>query len=206
MIIKHRGISPQIDSSAYVAPTAVVAGNVRIGEKARVMFGAVINAEGSEISIGESTIVSENAVIRATAEGNRDFPVRIGSHVFIGPHVTILGATLEPCSYMATNATVLHGAKIGSGAVVTVGALVHANTVVPGEFFVPPNTIAIGDPVQLFTPDQREEIRKAILSIGFARVVFHVDPSGKSRAYIYQEITRVRSKEYEAHFDDEIME
>jgi len=52
MIIRHRGISPQIDSSAYVAPTAVIAGNVRIGAKARVMFGAVINIRKSAVSTG----------------------------------------------------------------------------------------------------------------------------------------------------------
>jgi carbonic anhydrase/acetyltransferase-like protein (isoleucine patch superfamily) len=84
MIIKHRGIEPQIDPSAYIAPTATIVGNVSMGMKAKVMFGAVVNSEGAKISIGENAIISENTVIRATAEGNKDHPVNIGDNVFIG--------------------------------------------------------------------------------------------------------------------------
>jgi len=170
-----------------------------------VLFGAVINSEGSGVTVGENVIVSENAVIRATAAGNKDHPVKIGDNVFIGPHSTILGATLESCSYIATGATILQGAIIYSGAVITVGALVHAGTLIPKDFFVPPNMIAIGDPVQLFSPDQKQEIGKAIVSVGFANVAFNIEVSGKSRAEIYKETTLVRSKEYEAHFSDKII-
>lgn len=205
MIIKHRGIEPQIEPTAYVAPTATIVGDVRIAAKTKVMFGAVINSEGSKITIGENGVISENVVIRATAEGNKDHPVNIGDHVFIGPHSTILGANLEPCSYIATGATILQGAKIGSGSVVTVGALIHANTVIPKDFFVPPNMIAVGEPVQLFSPDQKEEIEKAIMSVGFANVAFNIDATGKSRAEIYKETTLVRSREYEAHSEDQII-
>ncbi len=205
MIIKHRGIEPQIDPSAYIAPTATVVGNVNIGPKTKVMFGAVINSEGSRICIGRDTIVSENAVIRATGEGDKDHPVEIGENVFIGPHSTILGAMLEPCSYIATGATILQGAKICSGSVVTVGALIHANTIIPKDFFVSPYMIAVGNPVQLFSPEQKDEIGKAIMSVGFANVAFNIDVSGKSRAEIYRETTLVRSKEYEAHFTDQII-
>jgi len=203
MIIKHRGLEPQIDPAAYIAPTATIVGDVKIGAKTKVMFGAVINSEGSKISIGENAIISENAVIRATAEGNKDHPVNIGDNVFIGPHSTILGANLQPCSYIATGATILQGAKISSGSAVTVGALVHANTVIPKDFFVPPNMIAVGKPVQLFSPDQKEEVGKAILAVGFAKVAFNIDATGKSRTEIYKETTAVRSKEYEAHFADQ---
>jgi carbonic anhydrase/acetyltransferase-like protein (isoleucine patch superfamily) len=205
MIIKHRGIEPQIDPTAYVAPTATIVGDVKIGAKAKVMFGVVINAEGSKIAIGENAIISENAVIRATAAGNKDHPVKIGDNVFIGPHSTILGANLEPCSYIATSATILQGTKICSGSVVTVGALIHANTIIPEDFFGPPNIIAVGDPVQLFSSNQKEEIGKAIMSVGFANIAFNIDVAGKSRADIYKETTLVRSKEYEAHFEDQII-
>jgi carbonic anhydrase/acetyltransferase-like protein (isoleucine patch superfamily) len=206
MIIKHRGIEPQIDPTAYVAPTATIVGDVCIGAKAKIMFGAVINSEGSKISVGENAIVSENVVIRATAEGSTDHPVNIGDHVFIGPHTTILGATLDPCTYIATGATVLQGAQISSGSVVTVGALIHANTLIPKDFFVPPNMIAVGNPVQLLSPDQKEEIGRAIISVGFAKVAFNIDVEGKSRAEIYKESTSVRSKEYEAHLSDRVTE
>jgi len=205
MIIKHRGIEPQIDPSAYVAPTATIVGNVKIGARTKVMFGAVLNSEGAEIYVGENTIISENAVIRATASGNKDHPVNIGDNVFIGPQATILGATLETCSYIATGVTILQGAQICSGSVVTVGALVHANSVIPEDFFVPPSMIAVGDPVHLYSPGQTEEIGEAIMSVGFASVAFNIDASGKSRAEVYKETTLVRSKEYEAHSSDQIV-
>jgi len=205
MIIKHRGVEPQIDPSAYVAPTATIVGNVKIGARTKVMFGAVLNSEGAEIHVGENAIISENAVIRATASGNKDHPVNIGDNVFIGPQATILGATLESCSYIATGVTILQGAQISSGSVVTVGALVHANAVIPKDFFVPPNMIAVGEPVQIYSPDQTEEVGKAIMSVGFAGVAFNIDASGKSRAEIYKETTLVRSKEYEAHSSDQIV-
>lgn len=205
MIIKHRDAEPVIDPTAYIAPTATVIGDVHIGAHSRVMFGAVINAEGSKITIGERVIISENAVVRATAEGNQNHPVKIGDNVFIGPHSTILGAKLESCSYIATGATILQGAKVSSGAVVTVGAVVHANTSIPKDFFVPPNITAVGDPVKLFSPDQTEEVGKAIMSVGFANVAFNIKGTGKSRAEIYGETTRVRSKEYAAHFEDKII-
>lgn len=205
MIIKHRGIEPKIDSSSYIAPTATVIGNVTIGAKTKVMFGAIINSEGSKVTIGEGTIISENAVIRATADGNKEHSITIGENVFIGPHATILGGALEPCCYIATSATILHGAKVSSGSVVAVGALVHANAVVPKDFFVPPYTIAIGDPVQLYSPNEKEKIIKAIGGIGFSKVAFNIDASGKSRAEIYKEAAKIRSDEYEAHLSDQII-
>ena len=99
-----------------------------------MMFGGAINSEVSGVTIGENGIISENAVIRATAAGNKDHPVNTGDNVFIGPHCPILGATLETCSYIATGTTILHWAIICSGAVITVGALVHAGTLIPKDF------------------------------------------------------------------------
>lgn len=205
MLIKHRGLKPQVDSSVFVAPTAVLVGNVAVTKDARVMYGAVVDSEGSRIEIGECTIVCENAVLRATASGDREHPVLIGDHVFIGPHATLLGCRVEPCSYIATGATVLHGAVIHSGAVVAVGALVHANSVVPGGFFVPPNTVAIGDPIKIYSPDEKEALAEAIKSIGFVKIAFGIEAAWEDRISRYRQTTEVRSKEFGSHFDDSIL-
>ena len=61
MLIKHRGKSPKVDPTAYVAPTATVVGDVTIGKGVRVLFGAIINAEGSRIEIGEGSVVTPEA-------------------------------------------------------------------------------------------------------------------------------------------------
>ena len=205
MLIKHRNFEPEVESSVFAAPTAVLVGRVSVGPRSRIMYGAILDSEGSRIEIGECTIICENAVVRATALPGVDHPVLIGDHVFIGPHATLLGCAVEPCCYIATGVTVLHGAKIHSGAVVAVGAFVHARTVLPSEFFVPPNTIAIGDPVRLYTPDQRDALADAIKANRFAETAFGIDTGWENRIVRYKQTAEVRSKEFESHFDDEIL-
>ncbi|MFH8597814.1 gamma carbonic anhydrase family protein [Streptomyces rimosus] len=148
--IRHRGHEPQIHPTAYVAPTATLVGDVRVGARARVMYGAVLDAEGSRIEVGE-TVICENAVLRGSAVAG-DQPVLVDDHVFVGPHATLLGCEVGRCVYVATTATVLQCAWLGAGAVVAVGALVHARTVVPDEYFVPPHTVALDAPVRLLAP------------------------------------------------------
>ncbi len=205
MFVRHRGFEPVVDSSVFVAPTAVIIGRIHVGLRSRIMYGAVLDSEGSRIEIGECTVICENAVLRATASGDVDHPVLVGDHVFISPHATLLGCTVEACSYIATGATVLQGATVHSGAVVAVGALVHANTVIPGQFFVPPNAIAIGDPVKLYSPNEKEALTNAIKSIGFARTAFGVEAQWEDRLSRYKQSTEVRSKEFESHFNDEVL-
>ena len=205
MLIKHRGFEPQVDSSVFVASNATLVGKINIGPRSRVMYGAVIDSEGSEIEIGEYSIICENAVIRSTASGDVDHPVSIGDHVFISPQATMIGCTVESYSYIATGATVLQGATIHKGAIVAVGAFVHAKAAIPSEFFVPPNTIAIGDPVRIFSPDEKETLVDAIRSIGFTKIAFDVEPQVHNRLSVMKKTTEVRSKEFQSHFNDEIL-
>ena len=205
MLVKHRGFEPLVDSSVLVAPSTVLVGRVQVGPRSRIMYGAILDSEGSRVEIGECTIICENAVLRATASGDMDYPVLIGDHVFIGPHATLLGCTVEPCSYIATGATVLQGTIIHSGAAIAVGALVHAKTVVPTGFFVPPNTIAIGDPIKLYSPDEKEALANEIKSMGFAKIAFGVEAQWEERLSRYKQSTEVRSKEFEDHFSDVVL-
>src|SRR5215217_2522017 len=128
MLIRSRGYEPVVDASAFVAPTAALVGEVVIGPRSRVMYGAVLDSEASRVEVGECAIVCENAVLRATAAGDADLPVLVRDHTFVGPHSTLLGCVVESACYVAIGATVLQGAVLESGAVVAVGALVHANS------------------------------------------------------------------------------
>ncbi len=202
MIIKHRGFEPLVDSSTFIAPTAVVVGNVHVGPRSRIMYGSILDSEGSSVEIGECTIVCENAVLRATSSADVEHPVLIGDHVFVGPHATLLGCTIEPCCYIATGATVLQGATVHAGAVVAVGALVHGGTVVPSEFFIPPNTIAIGDPVKLYSPDEKDALAAAVKSVGFTKIAFGIEAQWEDLLSKYRQVAEVRSKEFESHFYD----
>jgi carbonic anhydrase/acetyltransferase-like protein (isoleucine patch superfamily) len=205
MLIRNRGAQPTVEASAFIAPTAVLVGQVSVGPRARIMYGAVLDSEASKVEVGECAIVCENAVLRATAVGDADLPVVVGDHGFIGPHATLLGCVVEPACYVATGATVLQGATVGSGAVVAVGALVHANTKVPSEFFVPPNTIAVGDPLQVYAPGDKG-LPEAIRSANFARTAFGVRTAWEDRIQRYRETAEVRAEEFGSHLDDTVVE
>ena len=79
MLYEHLGLSPRVDPTAVIAPTAVVSGDVTIGPGCQVLHGAVISAEGGPITIGASSIVMENALLRASATD----PLHIGDHVLV---------------------------------------------------------------------------------------------------------------------------
>lgn len=204
MLIRHRGAEPAVDPTAYVAPNATLVGDVRVGAHARIMYGAVLDAEGARIDVGDYSIISENAVLRATAV--TDAPVSLADHVFVGPHATVLGATVHRCAYLAASTTVLQLSTVGAGACVAVGALVHARTVVPDEFFVSPHTTAVGDPVRVFAPDRVDELAEAIAAVGFADAAFGVRSRWTDRINRYREATEVRVAEYAAHAQDTILD
>ena len=205
VLIRHRGNEPRVHHSAYIAPTATLVGDVVIGPRARVMYGAVLDAEGSRIEIGEAAVICENAVLRASAVTGTDQPVVLGDHVFVGPHATLLGCEVGRCAYLATAATVLQTARLGAGAVVAVGGFVHVRTVVPDEFFVSPHTLAIGDPVRVLAPGSAE-VPAAIREIGFAGVAFGVDAEWTDRVKRYERSTEVRVEEFGAHADDTLLD
>jgi carbonic anhydrase/acetyltransferase-like protein (isoleucine patch superfamily) len=205
MLLRHRGHDPVVDPSAFVAPTATLVGDVRVGPRARVMYGAVLDAEASRVEVGECAIVCEHAVLRATAAGGTPRPVVLGDHVFVGPHATLLGCHVDRCAYLATGVTVLHAARIGAGGSIAVGALVHAGAVVPDERFVPPNMVAVGDPVRLLPPEDPEALGAAVRSTGFARLAFGVEAGWEDRIARYEQMAEVRAAEFGAHADDEVL-
>lgn len=144
-------------------------------------------------------------MLRATAAGGTPRPVVIADHVFVGPHATLLGCRIDRCAYLATGATVLHAARIGAGGSVAVGALVHGGAMIPDEFFLPPNMIAVGDPVRVYPPDDRVALGEAVRSTGFARLAFGVEAAWEDRIARYEQAAEVRSGEFAAHVDDMVL-
>ncbi len=105
MLIEHRGKRPRVHESAYVAPNATLSGDVVVGPDCRVMFGAVLTADGGPVEIGAQCIIMENAVIRGTPK----HPTRIGDHVLVGPRAYLTGCTIADDVFLATGATVFNG-------------------------------------------------------------------------------------------------
>ena len=171
MRFEHLGASPRIHPTAVVAATAVISGDVEIGPDCQILHGAVITAEGGPITLGENVIVMENALIRATSTN----PVHIGDHVLVGPMASLSGATVGDEVFLATGTRVFNGARIGARSEVRINAVVHLRTVLPEETVVPIAWVAVGDPMQLLSPDRHEEIWAAQRELDFPGYVFGLD-------------------------------
>lgn len=148
MLIEHEGQRPQVADSAYVAPTAVVCGDVTVGADCRVLFGAVLTAEGGPVVLGKRCIVMENAVLR----GRESHPTVLGDHVLVGPHAHLNGARIEDEVFLATGVSVFPGARIGHGSEVRINSVVHVNTQVPDGTTIPISWIAVGTPPSYSPP------------------------------------------------------
>ncbi|GHF48286.1 carbonic anhydrase/acetyltransferase-like protein (isoleucine patch superfamily) [Amycolatopsis bartoniae] len=168
MILEHDGHRPRIHPSAYVAPNAVVCGDVSVGADVRVLFGAVLTAEGGAIEVGERSIVMENSLVR----GRGGHATAIGRSVLLGPHSHVNGAVVEDEAFIATGAAVFPGARIGKGAEVRVHGVVHVNAQVAPGTVVPIGWVAVGDPARLFSPDQHEELWRVQRDADFPGTVF----------------------------------
>ena len=170
LFVRHRGKRPRIAESAYVAPGAVLCGEVTIGPHSRVLFGAVITAEGGPVDIGAHCVVMENAVVRGVPR----HPTVIGDEVLIGPHASLTGCVVEGGSRIATGAVVFNGARLGRGAELEPHAVVGVNTTVPAGTAVPMGWFAGGDPAELVPPGDWDRIQAVLGPLDYAGTVFGI--------------------------------
>jgi gamma-carbonic anhydrase len=196
MVIEHRGARPAIDPSAYVAPNAVLCGDVRIAAGARILFGAVLTAEDGRVEIGERTAVMEHALVR----GRLHTPARLGADVLVGPHAHVNGAVVEDGAFLATGAAVFPGAVVGAAAEVRIHGVVHVNSKLAPGATVPIGWIAAGDPAQLFSPDRHDELWAVQEPLDFPGTVYGLPRD----ATAHERMTR-QSAWFGAHRDDHIV-
>src|SRR3954469_7637505 len=154
MLIEHRGKRPTVDPSAYVAPTAVLCGDVRIGPDARILFGAVVSGEDGRVEIGARCVVMENALVR----GREAHPVELGDDVLVGPHAHVNGSVVDSGAFIATGAALFPGSRLGRNAEVRINGVVHVNTVLDDGALVPIGWVAVGDPARILPPGDHDAI------------------------------------------------
>jgi carbonic anhydrase/acetyltransferase-like protein (isoleucine patch superfamily) len=176
-----------IDPTAWVAPSAVLRGDVTLGPGARILHGAVLNADRGPITVGEDVVVMENAVLR----GRPGHPLRIGDAVLVGPHAHLNGATLEDEVFAATGVSIFAGAVAGARSELQVNSVLHVNSRLTPDTDLPIGWIAVGDPAQLFPPDRHDEIWAIQEGLDFPRSMYGV-PRGTSM----REIMRRQSAAY----------
>ena len=198
MLYSHNGKAPIIDASAYVAPTAVLCGDVRVGPGCAIGFGAVMSAEDGSITLGHDCIVMENAVIKASKRA----PVRIGDHVLVGPRAYLSGCTIENHVFLATGITVFNHAVIGTRSEIRVNGVVHLRTTVPPDSTVPIGWVAVGDPAAILPPNAHERIWDLQEPLDFPRVVFGQERPAPGDT-IMPELTRRYAAVLRSHAGDE---
>lgn len=147
--MKYRDKEPQIDASSFVAPSADIIGDVKVGGNCGLWFGVVVRGDMEPVTIGENSNVQDNATIH-TAVG---FPAHIGSYVTIGHNAVVHGCTVEDNALIGMGAVVLDGAVIGKGSIIGAGCLVGEGKVIP------PRSLVVGVPGKVIRTidEEREE-------------------------------------------------
>jgi carbonic anhydrase/acetyltransferase-like protein (isoleucine patch superfamily) len=175
----------------------VLCGAVTLGERARVLHGSILTAEDGEIWIGEDVVIMENALLR----GRSQHPVSVGNAVLIGPHVHINGAKVEDEVFIATGASLFPGSVASRGSELRINSVLHVNSRLLPETIVPIGWIAAGDPAQLFSPDQHEELWQVQAELDFSGTVYGVPRGTPLRTIMAKQV-----EFYGAHRDDQIID
>lgn len=132
-ILAYRSVLPRIADDAFVASTAVVAGDVSIGAESGLWFGAVVRGDVNVVRIGARTNIQDGSVVHVSRIGQG---TRIGDDVTVGHMVLLHDCTLQDASFVGMQACVMDGAVVESGAMVAAGALVTPGKRVPsGELW-----------------------------------------------------------------------
>lgn len=139
LILAYRGQLPRVDPEAWLAPGAVVIGDVEIGSGSSVWFGSVVRGDFHYIRIGERTNLQDQCVVHVTRER---FPAVLGDEVTVGHRAVVHGCHVGDGALVGIGAVVLDGAVIGEEALVGAGAVVT-----PGSK-VEPRTLVVGTPAR----------------------------------------------------------
>ncbi len=137
MRLDYRGKSPAIGREVYIAGTAVVIGDVVLGDDCSVWFNAVVRGDENYVRVGKRTNVQDNSVLHVTLQTH---PLSVGSDVTIGHSAIVHGCDIKDGSLIGMGAIVLDGAVIGERSMVAAGSVVKEGMIVP------PGTLVAGVP------------------------------------------------------------
>lgn len=136
------GFTPEVDPEAFVAPTAVLLGRVRVGARSSIWYASVLRGDDDWIEVGCDCNVQDGSVLHA----DEGLPAVLGDRVSLGHRAIVHGARVADDVLIGMNATVLNGAQIGSGSLIAAGAVVR-----PG-MEIPPGSLVTGVPATIRRP------------------------------------------------------
>ena len=121
MIITYKDKRPKIGKNVYIAPSAVVIGDVHIQDNVSIWFNAVLRGDNDAIYIGENSNIQDNVTIHVDTGD----PVHIGKNVTVGHNAVVHGCKVENGALIGISAVVLNNAVVGEGSIVAAGAVVR---------------------------------------------------------------------------------
>ena len=142
------GVGPTIGDGAWAAPSADLIGDVRLGARASVWFGAVIRADNTPIEIGAQSNIQDGAI----GHSDPGFPLTIGAAVTVGHQAILHGCTIGAGALIGMGSKILNGASIGASCLVGAGALVTE-----GKEF-PAGMLIVGSPARVVRPLTEQEL------------------------------------------------
>ena len=162
MLYKFKGYAPkamQQPWDGWVADNATVIGQVELGKKVSIWFGAVVRADNSKIKLGNFSNVQENAVLHTDA----GIEMQIGDYVTIGHQAMLHGCTVGDNTLIGINAVVLNHAVIGKN------CIIGANALIPEGKVIPDNSVVMGSPGKVVkTLDESAEARLKTSALHYA--------------------------------------
>ncbi len=132
MLKTYQGIKPNIGKDVFIAETAVLIGDVRVGAHASIWYNTVIRADLTRIEIGAYSNIQDGTVIHL----EKDHPCIIGQYVTVGHMAMLHGCVIEDDCMIGMNAVILTGAKIGKSSIIAAGALIPEGKIIPEKSLV----------------------------------------------------------------------
>jgi carbonic anhydrase/acetyltransferase-like protein (isoleucine patch superfamily) len=132
MLVTYRGKTPKVHPTAFVAPTAVLIGDVEVGEESSIWFGTVVRGDNGPIRIGARSNVQDNAVVHV----GHDSRTIIGDDVTVGHAAIMEDCVIENGALIGSNVVILNHTRIGRRALVAAGSVVPVGAEIPDEVVV----------------------------------------------------------------------
>ncbi len=149
MLVTYKGKTPSVDPTAFVAPNAVLIGDVTVGPDASVWFGAVLRGDNGPITVGRGSNIQDNA----TLHSEPGHGLTIGEDVTVGHNAVVHCAAVGDGALVGMGAVLLDEARVGEYAVVGAGALVTQ------RFEVPAFSLAVGVPAKVVRTGREDQKR-----------------------------------------------
>lgn len=146
MIIEYRGRAPKIHPTAFIAPTAVLIGDVEVGPESSIWFGAVLRGDNGPIRIGARTSIQDNAVVHVSERGQ----TIVDDDVTVGHCAVMEDCHIKSRALIGSNAVVLGGASVGQGSLIAAGSVVGERSQIPD------GVLAAGAPAKVKKPIEGE--------------------------------------------------